>query len=195
MPVKQPSVAVALNTEVMSPTLAKGTVLVGRFGTDCARWDVVGFRHYLSEDDFKLLADINGVATDKIPSYQSVKDIIGPPQIHFIGRIVALGGETFELRDGHVYIDGELTDPPTRLKGLYSAFASKLFAFGSSAVLVPEGCVFVLKDNPGAIMDSRRFGPIQVGQIMGKMITTTTLSQLSEPVLADIYEHHPTLAN
>ncbi|MCD5361242.1 signal peptidase I [Chromobacterium aquaticum] len=192
---KSPSVAVALNTEVMSPTLTKGTVLVGRFGTDCARWDVIGFRHYLSEDDFKLLAEINGVPPEKVPLYQNVKDVIGPPQIHFIGRVVALGGETFELRSGNVYIDGKKTEPPAKLKGLYSAFDNKHFTFGSSAVVVPEGCIFVLKDNPGAIMDSRRFGPIQLGQIMGKMITTTSLSQLSEPVLADIYEHHPTLAN
>ena len=196
MPAKAPSVVVALDSTVMSPTFAKGSVLVGRFGSECARWDVVGFRYYLTEDEYHLMAGWNGVAPDETPPYQQVQKIIGPPQIHLIGRVIALGGETLELKADGVYIDGQKIKPPRTLSGLFTGFGrAKEYAFGSGALIVPDGTIFVVKDNLEAVMDSRRFGPIQVGQIMGKVITTTTLPQLGSAVRADIHEFHPSLAN
>ena len=77
-------------------------------------------------------------------------------------RIVALPGETVDIKDGAVYIDGCLLDE--------SAYFAKDAAVGDmEAVLVPEGSVFVLGDNRALSYDSRTdgVGCIPYGEVLG----------------------------
>jgi signal peptidase I len=76
-----------------------------------------------------------------------------------IKRVVALSGETVEVREGRVFIDGELLAEPwdTRQGGPYCA-----------ATFVPPLHVFLLGDNRGSSRDSRAFGPVSVDQIVGR---------------------------
>ena len=77
-------------------------------------------------------------------------------------RIVALPGETVDIKDGAVYIDGCLLDE--------SAYLAKDAAVGDmEAVLVPEGSVFVLGDNRALSYDSRTdgVGCIPYGEVLG----------------------------
>ncbi len=76
-----------------------------------------------------------------------------------VKRVVGLPGETVEMRDGRVYVDGEL------LKERY------LDAFDDSnepPTLVPEGQYYVLGDNRAVSYDSRSMGPIPQEHIIGK---------------------------
>ncbi len=76
-----------------------------------------------------------------------------------VKRVVGLPGETVEMRDGRVYVDGEL------LKERY------LTGFDDSnepPTLVPEGHYYVLGDNRAVSYDSRSMGPISQEQIIGK---------------------------
>jgi signal peptidase I len=75
-----------------------------------------------------------------------------------IKRVVGLPGETIEVRNGRVYVNGELLEEswPVRPGG---------GSYGPRAV--PPLHVFVLGDNRGASNDSRNFGPVPIESIVG----------------------------
>jgi len=62
-----------------------------------------------------------------------------------VKRVIALPGETFEVRDGGVYINGERLDEPYLQ-------VSPTYTFDK--VTVPEGCYIMLGDNRNASIDS-----------------------------------------
>jgi signal peptidase I len=76
-----------------------------------------------------------------------------------IKRIVALPGETIDIRHGTVYIDQQALEEPYLIRSTDSTFAP---------TTVPEGDVFVLGDNRGASNDSRVFGPVPIDRIVGR---------------------------
>jgi signal peptidase I len=77
-----------------------------------------------------------------------------------IKRVVGLPGETVEIRNGHVYVDGQVLDEP--------------FAIGDtrpgrqSSVVVPPLHVYVLGDNRNHSNDSRNFGPVPIENLVGR---------------------------
>lgn len=81
------------------------------------------------------------------------------PTSHLIKRVIALPGETIEIRDGRVYIDGDLLDEP---------YASPTTYPSMRPLRVPPESIFVLGDNRGLSNDSRSFGPVAYTDIMGR---------------------------
>jgi signal peptidase I len=77
-----------------------------------------------------------------------------------IKRVVALGGETIEARQGEIFIDGRRLDEP------YLTAPASSGTFGP--VLIPDGHVFVMGDNRNNSRDSRVFGPIDEDLIVGR---------------------------
>lgn len=84
--------------------------------------------------------------------------------IPFIKRVIALPGQTVDLRDGVVWVDGRPLDEPYT-HGLPSEPLD--FAL---PVAVPEGCVWVMGDNRTDSRDSRAFGPVPVDSIRGRAL-------------------------
>jgi signal peptidase I len=82
----------------------------------------------------------------------------------YIKRVIGLPGETVEIREEHVFIDGvQLAEPyldedPTRCSGTRQTCSWE----------VGEGEVFVLGDNRNNSSDSRSFGVVEVDDIIGK---------------------------
>jgi signal peptidase I len=76
-----------------------------------------------------------------------------------IKRVVALPGETVAVQNGRVYINGALLDEPY-LPALRQP------TYGPQQV--PPGHVFVMGDNRLDSRDSRAFGPVPVGEIIGR---------------------------
>jgi signal peptidase I len=77
-----------------------------------------------------------------------------------IKRVIGLPGETVEIKDGGVYINGELLDEP---------FTSEYTQPGRHAlVTVPPLHVFVLGDNRDRSNDSRSFGPVPIENVIGR---------------------------
>jgi signal peptidase I len=124
----------------MVPTLQVGDrVLVNklsyRFG-EVHRGDVVVFERP------------EGVGGD-----ESIKDLIK--------RVIAVGGDTVEARNGLVYVNGDRVDesgylePGTPTDNL-------------PPTEVPEGHVFVMGDNRTNSQDSREFGTIDEDTIVGR---------------------------
>ena len=88
-----------------------------------------------------------------------------------IKRVIALPGETIEVRSCTVYIDGVQLDEPY-LDPAQLAQSDPVARCGShtdiSALEVPEGDVFVMGDNRVQSFDSRDFGPIEIAKIRGR---------------------------
>ena len=89
-----------------------------------------------------------------------------------IKRVVALGGEAFEIVDGRVYIDGTRLEEPYLEDGESTFPKAPIRGCLNEAdplrCVVPEGKVLVLGDSREDSRDSRFFGPIDVDDIVGR---------------------------
>ena len=85
-------------------------------------------------------------------------------QKHLIKRVIAVGGDTIEIRDGYVYLNGEMLDEP------YVAEEGISGEMGS--VTVEEGKMFVMGDNRRVSQDSRspELGQVEESSIVGKVV-------------------------
>jgi len=81
----------------------------------------------------------------------------------FIKRVVGLPGETVEIRQGRVYVDGQrLEEPYVPVQYTDSS------AYGP--VRVPAGEYFLMGDHRASSNDSRVFGPVPSRYIYGKAV-------------------------
>lgn len=78
-----------------------------------------------------------------------------------IKRVVALPGETIEVRGGHTYIDGEMIEEP---------WVQHFGGPDYPSTVVPPLHVFVMGDNRPSSRDSRAFGPVHIDQIIGRAV-------------------------
>jgi signal peptidase I len=88
-----------------------------------------------------------------------------PSTIAFVKRVIGLGGDVIELRDGSVFVNGQLDQTPQAHGATLSQMATVVFPF-----TVAPGEVFVMGDNRGLSSDSRSFGSVPVANIIGKVI-------------------------
>jgi signal peptidase I len=77
-----------------------------------------------------------------------------------IKRVVGLPGETIDIRDGRVYVDGKLLDEPY----IHQATRDNQ----QDPVVVPPLHVFVMGDNRGFSNDSRSFGVVPLDHVVGR---------------------------
>jgi signal peptidase I len=77
-----------------------------------------------------------------------------------IKRVIGLPGETVEIRDGHIFLNGvQLREP---------FIVQDTRAGRHGLVTVPPLHVYVLGDNRNHSNDSRSFGPIPIDNIVGR---------------------------
>jgi signal peptidase I len=121
-------------SESMEPTLVKGDrVLVNRFEyrfTEPAPGDVIVFHPPIAPDE------------------------------DYIKRVVAVGGDTVEVKKGALFVNGVAQEEPylkePYIEGLYPEET------------VPEGYIFAMGDNRNRSGDSRVFGPVKLESILGQ---------------------------
>ncbi|MBS1884574.1 MAG: signal peptidase I, partial [Actinobacteria bacterium] len=87
---------------------------------------------------------------------------------NFIKRIVAVGGDTLSIKEGHPVVNGvENTDEP------YIKPCGRLAVCNMpKAIKIPPGYFFMMGDNRGASDDSRYWGPVPKSWIIGEAFFT-----------------------
>lgn len=112
------------------------------------------------------LHDVNRgdvVVFDRVTSADQHDDLIK--------RVIALPGETLEVRSCTVFIDGVRLEEPyldAELLSMSDPVAQCGTHTDVFATEVPDGMVFVMGDNRPQSFDSRDFGPIDVDKIRGR---------------------------
>ncbi len=89
------------------------------------------------------------------------------PQRTLIKRVIAVGGQTVDLKDGYVYVDGKKLDEPYT-EGKQSLPLNT--AYGVSVTYpytVPDGYLWVMGDNRTNSADSRYFGAVSKDSVTG----------------------------
>jgi signal peptidase I len=154
----------------MEPTLLEQdrvlvNKLVYRF-REPARGEVIVF----TKRDEAPAEDAVEPATPVSRFFESIAGVLGmgrEGERDFIKRIIGLPGESVELREGVVYVDGEpLPEAPTGEGGYLSA--RDMEAYGPYEV--PEGHLFMMGDNRPNSADSRfpSLGTIPVDDVVGR---------------------------
>ena len=85
----------------------------------------------------------------------------------YVKRVIGTGGDTIEVKDGVLYINGEPDHQD------YAYFGNRTEHNGDfPAVVVPQDCVFVMGDNRNQSMDSRspHVGALPYERVLGKAL-------------------------
>ena len=94
------------------------------------------------------------------------------PGVTLVKRVVAVAGQTVDLRDGNVYVDGVQLDESayTLGKPSYSLSDQAGSAGVSYPYTVPEGCIWVMGDNRTNSLDSRYFGAVRASSVSSRIL-------------------------
>ena len=105
------------------------------------------------------------------------KPPFAPDTPDYVKRVIGLPGDTLEIRDGSVWINGQ------RLVEKYTVGASEPYDL-KTPYKVPDNCYFVMGDNRGNSYDSRFWGCVPRNDIIG----TPVMIYMSLNVSPDAWE-------
>ncbi len=108
----------------------------------------------------------------------------------YLKRVVAVGGDVVEMRNGAVFVNGARVSEP------YVEHIAGCCERGDSTVVVPKGQMFVLGDNRDRSEDSRYFGTVPIHSIVGKPVMVLwsfaiPTERWMRPQQAALYFDHP----
>ena len=116
---------------------------------------------FISKQSYTLFGDVE--RGDVVVFHTRLQDDNNEDK-NLIKRVIGLPGDTVEIVDGYVYIDGELLDEPYVMEEGISG--------DMEPVTVPEGQIFAMGDNRRVSQDSRDpvIGCIDEDEILGKVV-------------------------
>lgn len=91
----------------------------------------------------------------------SVRDPVGD---YYVKRVVAVAGDTVDLKDGKLYVNGEVETGDYFLGETIPEVAESHVSYPYT---VSDGCVFVLGDNRPGSTDSRLWGERNLREVKG----------------------------
>ncbi len=86
-------------------------------------------------------------------------------RMRYVKRLIAVGGQTVQIRDGAAYVNGKKLEGPRFARFYYSSDAQ--YRFGVGPTVVPKGAYFVLGDNSSESYDSRYWGFVDERDLIG----------------------------
>jgi signal peptidase I len=162
---------IAQATIVPTPSM-EPTILVG----DHFFLDKVAFPANYPEAMQKFLPERNIRRGDIVAFWSPER-----PDMRLVKRIIALPGETYEIRDGEVHIDGMKLKEPYAVHGRVGVdWRSENFA----PITLPSDGFFMMGDNRDDSRDSRYFGVVRRKALIGKT-TFVYWSYESDPYRED----------
>lgn len=87
-----------------------------------------------------------------------------------VKRVIATAGQTIDLRDGVVYVDGVALDEPYAVGQNYPLATQAEGVMVSYPYTVPEGCVWMMGDNRENSADSRYFGAVPEDDLISVVV-------------------------
>jgi signal peptidase I len=152
----------------MEPTLVVGQrVLVNRLshrlGATPQVGDIVVF-HPPQGADSETCADRQSGNGTRRPCARAVAT---PDSQNFIKRVVAVGGDSIAIVDGHAIRNGKRASEP-----FTEPCADASACDFPVAITVPHGYVFLMGDNRGNSDDSRYWGAVPVTWVVGQAFAT-----------------------
>ena len=107
------------------------------------------------------------VGFSRIVSHYDRGDVVSvrmPAGHYYVKRVIAIGGDTIDLRDGEVYVNDKKIEEP-----YVDGITEPQEGIVSYPYTLKYGTVFVMGDNRRDSMDSRTFGYILEKKIKGKI--------------------------
>ena len=108
------------------------------------------------------------VVYDRLTREYAAGDIVSvrmPNGQYYVKRIVAMGGDTVNVSDGALYVNG-IRETAAWVNGATEPQGTAV----KYPLTLPEGSVFVLGDNRPVSVDSRTFGAAALSQIRGRIL-------------------------
>lgn len=91
------------------------------------------------------------------------------PKKDFVKRLIGVAGETVEIKDGKIYVNGGLVDEPAAIRSVYYHNAGDYGEEGRP-ITVTKDSYYVLGDNSGSSRDSRYWGFVPKKNLIGKAV-------------------------
>lgn len=89
----------------------------------------------------------------------------------FVKRLVGLGGETLEIRDGSLYVNSQkLQSPLSIAEHFYYNREDWDYGKRGQKIVIPKGNLFVLGDNSAQSSDSRNWGFVPRKDMIGRAV-------------------------
>jgi len=118
--------------------------------------------------------------------------------VPFIKRIIGVPGDRVVLRDGLVYVNDVRLEEPYIFKEAGVPQTTDPSGGGANEWLVADGQLLVMGDHRQDSADSRSFGPIEIGHVIGRawlrywpIDTFGVLPKLDHPELAGVQPGSP----
>lgn len=142
--------AIVIRTFVFQPFVVEGSSMEGNFHN--------GEYLFIEKVSYKLKAPKRG----DVIVFRYPRDV----RYNYIKRVIGLPGETVQIKNGYVYIDGEL------LKERYLKNEEGTFVDGNRElnyeVTLEQKQYFVMGDNRAHSSDSREWGPLDERFVIGR---------------------------
>lgn len=90
------------------------------------------------------------------------------PTDDYVKRVIAVEGQTVEVRNGTLYVDGKAKEEPYVNRNSTEISNANPSGRDFPLMTIGKGQVFVMGDNRWQSNDSREFGPIKVTQVVGR---------------------------
>ena len=92
------------------------------------------------------------------------------PGVEVVKRVIALAGESIQIRDGSIVINGQPVEVPPDAEPLrHVAYRSDCPVY-ENALRIPADHFFVIGDNTRNSSDSRNFGAVERVSIIGRVL-------------------------